>query len=157
MSVRPLSLTVNGAPVSVTPRTGLTLLAHLRNELGLTGTKTGCSTGACGACTVVMNGLAEQACQVPAATLQDADVQTVEGLVRTPTGRAVAEALIAAGAAQCGYCLPGIVAAASAAFARDGAAADLPAALSRNLCRCGTHVRILAALERVKNASGAGV
>ncbi|MDN3722326.1 2Fe-2S iron-sulfur cluster-binding protein [Roseibium salinum] len=67
----------------------------------------------------------------------------------------MAEALIAAGAAQCGYCLPGIVAAASAALARDGAATDLPAALSRNLCRCGTHARILGALERVKNASGA--
>ncbi|MDN3722327.1 2Fe-2S iron-sulfur cluster-binding protein [Roseibium salinum] len=70
MSVPPLSLTVNGARVTVTPRAGLTLLAHLRNDLGLTGTKTGCATGACGACTVVMNGAAVQACQVPAAALQ---------------------------------------------------------------------------------------
>lgn len=141
-----VAFTVNGSACSAAPRAGLSLLGHLRGPLGLIGTKTGCGTGDCGACTVVMDGVAVQSCQVPMAALEGVEVQTIETLVQHAPGKAIAGALIAAGAAQCGYCLPGIVASACAALAREGTEVDFDAALSRNLCRCGTHHRIRWAL-----------
>ena len=147
MSGSEVRFTVNGQACTATPRPGLTLLGQLRGPLGLTGAKLGCAAGACGACTVVMDGVAVQSCQVPLSAVEGATVQTVEGLRETPLGRRVTEELIAAGAAQCGYCLPGIVASATAAFAAGEATPE--AALERNLCRCGTHLRILTALRQV--------
>jgi aerobic-type carbon monoxide dehydrogenase small subunit (CoxS/CutS family) len=145
-----VAFTVNGATCTAQPRPGLTLLGHLRGEMGLTGTKVGCASGACGACTVLIDGVAVQSCQVPIPSLEGSAVQTVEALVQTEQGHVIADALITAGAAQCGYCLPGIVTATCAAVAQQGADFKIDEALSRNLCRCGTHRRIVDALRRVK-------
>lgn len=147
-----VSLTINGAACSGQPKAGLSLLGFVRSELGLTGAKIGCGTGDCGACTMLIDGAAMQACQMPLSAAEGANVQTIEGLLTDPTGAKVAAALIREGAAQCGYCLPGIVVAATAAFARDGADIDIETALEGNLCRCGTHHRILTALRNVRDA-----
>jgi|SRR6056297_1872487 aerobic-type carbon monoxide dehydrogenase small subunit (CoxS/CutS family) len=147
----PVTLTVNGQTCSALPEPGMSLLLYLRNGLGLTGAKIGCGTGNCGACTVLLDGVATQACQVTLAAAQGARVQTIEAVAADGAGARVAAALVAHGAAQCGYCLPGIVVSATAALDRDGAETDLAAALSRNLCRCGTQHRILGALEQVRD------
>lgn len=104
----------------------------------------------------MLDGTAAQSCQIPLTALEGVEVQTVEAVVCDQPGTSIAAALIDAGAAQCGYCLPGIVVAATAALSRDGATTDLEAALARNLCRCGTHHRILSALRRVQHAMPQG-
>jgi nicotinate dehydrogenase subunit A len=147
-----LTLTINGTAFEAKARPGLSLLGYVRTQLGLTGAKSGCGTGDCGACTMLVNGTAMQACQLSLSAVDGAEVRTIEAIITEEPGASVAAALIREGAAQCGYCLPGIVAAASAALARDGAHTDLSKALEGNLCRCGTHHRILSALTRVRDA-----
>lgn len=155
MTAGPITLTVNGEACHPRAPAGQSLLGYLRGELGLTGAKIGCATGDCGACTVIVDDVAVQACQMPLSSADGREVQTVEELVRVGMGARVADALIEAEAAQCGYCLPGILAAAVAAIQRDGIDTDLEAALSRNICRCGTHHRILTALRRLRDAMAA--
>lgn len=151
-----LQITVNGRVHDVQPRPGQTLLSFLRTGLGLTGTKQGCESGSCGACTVVLDGVAVQSCQLSLRAAEGAEVETIEGLTETPDGAAVTQALIAAQAAQCGYCLPGIVANAVAEVRQSGPQADMRRALARNLCRCGTQHRILTALDRASKDLGQG-
>ncbi len=146
-----VSLTLNGKVCDGQSRAGLSLLEYVRGT-GLTGAKLGCRSGDCGACTMVVDGVAVQTCQMPLRSADGAVVTTVEGLVTDPLGAKIVQALIAERAAQCGYCLPGIVSAATGAFARDGADTDIPTALAGNICRCGTHHRILAALTRVRSS-----
>lgn len=146
-----IRFSLNEEVCEVSVRAGLSLLDYVRSK-GLTGAKLGCQTGDCGACTMVVDGIAVQTCQVPLTSADGAVVTSVEGLMSDPMGAKVAQALIAEGAAQCGYCLPGIVAAASGALARDGAQTDISGALAGNICRCGTHHRILAALTKVRDA-----
>ncbi|MEZ5646444.1 MAG: (2Fe-2S)-binding protein [Burkholderiaceae bacterium] len=146
---RPITLTVNGASHALTVGGRATLLQVLRNDLGLNGPKYGCGLGQCGACTVHVDGVAARACVIPAAQVQDRRITTLEGLGDRLRPHVVQQAFIQAQAAQCGYCLNGMIMTTAALLARDPcpdpqAVRD---ALSGNLCRCGTHVEILAAVE----------
>jgi len=126
------------------------LLAVLRNELHLTGTKYGCGEGQCGACTVLLDGSPVLSCQVPFSDALGRDVTTIEGLVREGTLSPVQRAFAELGAFQCGYCTPGMIVAATALLrsrpepSRD----EIVSALDRNLCRCCGYRRILEAVER---------
>jgi aerobic-type carbon monoxide dehydrogenase small subunit (CoxS/CutS family) len=145
-----LRLTVNGEVRTVPRRPERPLLALLRDELGLTGTKYGCGEGECGSCTVLVDGEPRRACQVPVGELAGREVTTVEGLAvggrLTPLQRAFAEL----GAFQCGYCTPGMIVRATALLrsrptpSRD----EIVEALDGNLCRCCGYPRILRAIER---------
>lgn len=140
--------TVNGVAVASDAGDKTPLLFVLRNDFGLTGAKLGCGAGNCGACTVIVNGRAVQSCQTPLWSLDDAQVTTIEGLGSADAPGPVQRAFLDTAAAQCGYCIPGIVMTIEAIRARgerpDGVA--LRRELSeRHLCRCGTHTRIMAA------------
>ncbi len=144
-----VKFTLNGAAAEV--GVSGTLLAALRDELGLKGTRFGCGSEACGACMVVVDGVARPSCTFPTDDLEGKSVDTVESLgppaaPSHPLGRAVLDEQ----AAQCGYCLPGILMSAKALLDRDPDPDDatVRAALDGNLCRCGAHLRILRAIER---------
>jgi len=141
------SLVVNGDRVDVDRPDDTPLLTVLRDSLGLVGSRFGCGQGLCGACTVLVNGTPVPSCDTPLWQVEDASVVTVEGLA--PEGpNAVQAALLDHQAAQCGFCISGIVVRA-AALLRDepGADADrIAEALDRNLCRCGSQRRIIEAV-----------
>lgn len=147
----PLHLRVNGRAQSLhgVPREA-TLLHLLRNDLGLNGPKYGCGLGQCGACTVHVDGVAARACVIPAHGVAGRAVTTLEGLGARGDWHPVQAAFEDAQAAQCGYCLNGMVMQAAALLARDPLAdeARIRAELSGNLCRCGTHIEILDAVQR---------
>jgi nicotinate dehydrogenase subunit A len=130
------------------------LLAVLRNDLGLNGPKYGCGLGECGACMVLVDGVAARACTVPVGGLAGRAVTTLEGLGADPGDEGllhpVQQAFIATQAAQCGYCLNGMILTTVALLRRHPRPTDAQtrAALSHNLCRCGTHLEILAAVQR---------
>ena len=142
-------LSVNGVRhvVSATPDTPL--LWVLRETLGLTGAKYGCGEGQCGACTVHLDGHRTVSCQVPVAAAVGREVTTIEGLAAEPEHPLI-EAWIREQVPQCGYCQPGQIMAAAALLARvpKPADADIDAAMSGNLCRCGTYPRIRRAIHR---------
>ena len=150
-------LDVNGAPHTVTVGRSATLLQVLRNDLGLNGPKYGCGLGQCGACTVHVDGLAARACVIPAAKVQGRCITTLEGLGDRARPHPVQSAFIQAQAAQCGYCVNGMVMTVAALLAREPrpSAPAVRDALSGNLCRCGTHFEILAAVERATLALAA--
>jgi nicotinate dehydrogenase subunit A len=130
--------------------TGATLLQVLRNDLGLNGPKYGCGLGQCGACTVLVDGVAARACVIPAQGVVGRSITTLEGLGLTQALHPVQQAFIDEQAAQCGYCLNGMVMMAAALLARepDPSEARIRDELSGNLCRCGTHVEIVRAVQR---------
>lgn len=141
-------LRVNGEARDVDADPATPLLWVLRETLGLTGTKYGCGIGACGACTVHIEGTARRACTVPLSAVADQQVTTIEGLA--PDGsHALQRAWIELDVPQCGYCQSGMLMAAAALLARipDPSDADIDAAIT-NLCRCGTYVRIRAGIRR---------
>jgi nicotinate dehydrogenase subunit A len=145
-------LNVNGAQRAVEVRDGAEpLLFVLRNDLGLTGAKYGCGLGQCGACTVLIEGAAVRSCMVPVGTAEKKAITTIEGLGTQAKLHALQRTFIDAQAAQCGYCTAGMVMSAAALLAtapkptRD----EVKQALAGNLCRCGTHVRVLDAVMRV--------
>jgi nicotinate dehydrogenase subunit A len=146
-----LSLNVNGASRSVevddrdTP-----LLYVLRNDLGLTGTRFGCGLAQCGACTVLVDGRAARSCVTAASAVQGRAVTTIEGLGSPERPDPLQAAFIAEGAAQCGYCTAGMVVAARALLTQNPRPTerDVRQALDGNLCRCGSHVRVLRAVMR---------
>jgi nicotinate dehydrogenase subunit A len=144
-----LCLTVNGRAVEVDVSRQATLLHLLRNELGLNGPKYGCGLGQCGACTVHVDGRAARACVIPAHGVEGRCITTLEGLGSRERFHPVQQAFEDAQAAQCGYCLNGMVMQAAALLAREPhpTAQRIRAELSGNLCRCGTHVEILRAVE----------
>ena len=149
-AARRVVLTVNGhdETLQVTPEA--TLLHALRNDLVLNGPKYGCGLGQCGACTVLVDGLAARACVIPALAMEGRAITTLEGLAVDDRLHPVQRAFIDAQAAQCGYCLNGMIVATVALLdanprPTDGQVAD---ALSHNLCRCGTHVEIVDAVTR---------
>ncbi|CAN7779989.1 (2Fe-2S)-binding protein [Variovorax sp. LjRoot84] len=144
-----LSLTVNGREVEVDVTAQATLLHLLRNELGLNGPKYGCGLGQCGACTVHVDGQAARACVIPAHGVAGRSITTLEGLGNRAHFHPVQKAFEDAQAAQCGYCLNGMVMQAAALLAREKHPDPqrIRAELSGNLCRCGTHVEILRAVE----------
>ena len=151
-------LRVNGATHELQAPAQAPLLQVLRNDLGLNGPKYGCGLGQCGACTVLLDGVAARSCCLPLAGVAGREVTTLEGLA-APDGtlHPVQQAFVDAQAAQCGYCLNGMVMTVAALLRREPAASDerLRAELSHNLCRCGTHVEILRAAQRAREQSPA--
>src|SRR5579864_6801757 len=146
-----MTLTVNGKAqqVDVDPRTPL--LYVLRGELALNGAKFGCGLGQCGACTVLIDGAAKYSCLTPVGTLEGRRVVTLEGLGTNGKPGVLQQAFIDEQAAQCGYCIAGMIMRAQALLRKTPSPSrgELVAALQPNLCRCGTHMRIIRAIERV--------
>jgi nicotinate dehydrogenase subunit A len=145
-----VSLTVNGTPQDIEADPDTPLLYVLRDDLGLHGAKYGCGLGQCGACTVMVEGEAVLSCVTPVLLLEGKAVTTVEGLGTIEAPGPMQEAFIAEQAAQCGYCIPGMMMRAQALLQRDPGVSDeaIRAHMEPNLCRCGTHMRILAAIRR---------
>jgi isoquinoline 1-oxidoreductase alpha subunit len=139
---------VNGTVHSLDLEQEMPLLWALRNEVGLTGTKYGCGIGACGACTVLMDGLAVRSCQVPLSRAQGKEIVTIEGL--SPDGRShpVQAAWIAEDVPQCGYCQSGQILAAVSLLKQKLNPSDADINSISNICRCGTYVRIRRAIKR---------
>ena len=146
-----LALVVNGQDVALDAISHQASLLHvLRNDLGLNGPKYGCGLGQCGACTVWVDGVAARACVIPAVGVAGRAITTLEGLGSKGDWHPVQQAFEDAQAAQCGYCLNGMVMQVAALLAREPHPdeARVRAELSGNLCRCGTHVEILDAVRR---------
>jgi isoquinoline 1-oxidoreductase alpha subunit len=150
-----MKLKVNGKEHEVAAPGDMPLLWVLRDMLGLTGTKFGCGMAQCGACTVHIDGSPARSCVLPAAAVQGRAVTTIEGLSAKGL-HAVQRAWIEEDVVQCGYCQPGQIMAATALLRvrPDPTDADIDAAMSANLCRCGTYLRIRAAVKRAAELSG---
>lgn len=144
-----IHLTVNGAERTWETAAGDTLLDALRRE-GFVGVKKGCGTGDCGACTVLLNGRAVNACLLLTAKAEGGAVVTIEGIAEGGRLHPVQEAFLEAGAVQCGYCTPGMVLSAVSLLSRnpDPSEAEIREAISGNLCRCTGYVKQIAAIER---------
>jgi len=143
-------LTVNGNSHAVEADPETPLLYVLRNDLKLKGARFGCGHGQCGACTVLVDGKPVQSCDIPVSAAVGRSIVTVEGLAANGKPHPLQQAFIAEQAAQCGYCITGIIMAAKALLDtnRNPSDADIRTALKGNLCRCGTHHRILRAVHR---------
>jgi nicotinate dehydrogenase subunit A len=144
------TLRVNGRAGEIEAEPNTPLLYVLRNDLGLKGTRFGCGAGHCGACTVLVDGNAVQSCDTPLWSAAGREITTIEGLGSAEKPHPLQQAFLDEQAAQCGYCVNGIIMSAAALLARTPRPSDaeIAAALDRNLCRCGTHVRILRAVRR---------
>jgi nicotinate dehydrogenase subunit A len=156
MGTTSLRLRVNGQERTVDAPDRAPLLDLLRNACGLKGTRFGCGTGTCGACHVLVDGASVPACDTPAWAVQGKSVVTVEGLSGNGAPSRLQQAFLEEQAGQCGYCLSGILASATALLERtpDPTEAQVREALDRHLCRCGAHNRIVRAVLR---ASGQAV
>ena len=143
------TLTINGKSVAVQAAGNTPLLWVLRDHLGMTGTKFGCGAGFCGACTVHLEGSPARSCQIPLSAVAGAKITTIEGIGHQRIGAAVQAAWDRIDVPQCGYCQSGQVLAATALLAGNSQPtdADIDAAMSGNICRCGTYVRIRAAIH----------
>jgi carbon-monoxide dehydrogenase small subunit len=146
------AIKVNGRPRKINLAGAETLLDVLRDQLGLTGAKRGCNQGVCGSCTVLIDGLAARSCLCLAGLVGDADVITVEGLATDGRLSPVQQAFVDAGAIQCGFCMPGMVVAATALLAENPRPNDeqIREGLAGNLCRCSGYVKVI---EAVRNAA----
>ena len=141
-----MKLTVNGKTRTVNVHPMKRLLDVLREDCGLTGTKEGCGEGECGACTVLIDGVAVDSCIVPVAHAEGCRVITIEGATATKTGKALQNAFVVHGGAQCGICTPGMILAATAL--EKGASLDeIKVALAVNLCRCTGYPAIFRSVE----------
>jgi nicotinate dehydrogenase subunit A len=149
-------IVVNGKPHEVTADEETPLLYVLRNECGLKGARYGCGLGMCGACTVIIDGKAVQSCDVTVAAVSGKQVTTIEGIGTEDWPHPLQRAFITEQAAQCGYCSSGIIMTAKALLDAKPSANDseIRAALEKNLCRCGTHQRILRAIHRAVKEMG---
>lgn len=145
-----ISLRVNGQAVETSAAPDTPLLLVLRNDLCLNGPKYGCGLGECGACTVIIDGVAARSCVIPLAGAEGRDITTLEGLGSKAAPHAVQQAFIDEQAAQCGYCMNGMIMTAKALLDRIPNPSDeqIRNELRGNLCRCGTHVEILRAVRR---------
>ena len=155
----PLALTVNGRHVHLRVEPHHTLLAVLRDQVQLTGTKECCSEGECGACTVLVDGAAVNACLVLAVEADGQEVTTIEGLADGGRLSPVQAAFLEHGAVQCGFCIPGMLMAATSLLDSNPrpTTTDIQEALSGNLCRCAGYSRIIAAVRAAAEAPGNGV
>jgi nicotinate dehydrogenase subunit A len=146
----PISFTINARSVEVAADGDTPLLDVLRNHLGLTGTRFGCGLEQCGACMVLIDGMAEKSCGKALSTVAGKRVMTIEGLGTPSHPHPLQRAFIDEQAGQCGYCLSGILISAKALLDRNPAPtrSEIAVALDANICRCGTHHRILRAVAR---------
>ncbi len=145
-----LTLRVNGETHTIAAEPHHTLLEVLREEMGLTGTKHGCELGECGACTVLLDGVPVLSCLTLPTLVGDGEVTTVEGLARGPELHPLQTAFAEEGAAQCGYCTPGILMSAKALLDRTAAPSrdEIAQAIAGNLCRCTGYTAIYEAIEK---------
>ena len=152
--MEPTSLTVNGSAVTVTADRDTPLLDILRNHLGLVGTKFGCGQEQCGCCMVLIDDRPEKSCGKALSTVAGKAIITIEGLGTQERPHPLQQAFLDEQAGQCGYCLSGILISAKALLDRNTAPsrAEIAEALDDNICRCGSHVRILRAVERAARA-----
>ena len=148
-----IPFTLNGEPVNLSVDGERRLLWVLRTDLALTGAKYGCGEGLCGACTVLVDGQAVQACQTAIEDVAGADVITIEGLAQNGNLHPVQQAFVEHDALQCGFCTPGMILKACSFLAANPQPApdEIIAALDDNLCRCGSHVRIVRAVQTAAN------
>jgi nicotinate dehydrogenase subunit A len=151
-----VSLKVNGAVQGVTAEPDTPLLYVLRNDLGLNAAKFGCGLGQCGACTVLVDGAAVRSCITPIGTLGQSEITTLEGLGTVARPHPLQAAFTAEQAAQCGYCIAGIIMFAKALLDRipQPSEAEVRLGLGGNLCRCGAHNRIVRAVLKAAQAGG---
>jgi isoquinoline 1-oxidoreductase alpha subunit len=143
-------VTINGAMREVDVPADMPLLWVLRDVLGMTGTKFGCGMALCGACTVQLDGRAIRSCITPMSAVEGKAITTIEAIGATPAGKKIQDAWIALDVPQCGYCQSGQIMSASALLAgkANPADSDIDAAMSGNICRCGTYGRIRAAIKQ---------
>jgi len=151
-------LKINGTVRSVDVDDDTPLLWVLRDVLGMTGTKFGCGRALCGACTVHIDGAPARSCITAISTVGDKAVTTIEAIGKTRHGRAIQQAWLEIDVPQCGYCQSGQIMSASALLASKPRPtdADIDAAMSGNICRCGTYIRIREAIKRAAQANGKG-
>jgi isoquinoline 1-oxidoreductase subunit alpha len=145
-----ITLNINGDAKTVTVDGATPLLWVLRDVLGMTGTKFGCGIAQCGACTVHLEGRAIRSCQLPVSAVAGRAVTTIEGIGKTPAGAKIQKAWLDEEVVQCGYCQSGQIMSATALLVATPRPddADINAAMAGNICRCGTYVRIRAAIKR---------
>lgn len=150
-----ISIRVNGVTRQIASDTSTPLAYVLRNELGLTGTKLGCGLEQCGACAVLVDGISTLSCNAPVGQFSGRNIETAETSAN-PTLTRVQAAFVRAGAAQCGYCIPGMTIAAAALLSANPRPDEgaIRGALQPHLCRCGTHVRVLRALRALSSEGG---
>jgi aerobic-type carbon monoxide dehydrogenase small subunit (CoxS/CutS family) len=146
---RTIETVVNGVRRTIDGEIDRTLLAVLRDEFDLTGTKYGCGEGQCGACTVMIDGLAARSCQTRAGAVGGRRITTIEGLEQNGRLHPLQEAFLETGAMQCGYCTPGMIVSGAALLAKNPnpSEAEIVQAMQGNVCRCGTYPRIVAAVK----------
>jgi nicotinate dehydrogenase subunit A len=151
-----ISLKVNGATVSVPAEPDTPLLYVLRNDLALNGAKFGCGLSQCGACTVLVDGAPVRSCVTPIGGLGASEITTIEGLGTVPKPHPLQQAFIDEQAAQCGYCINGMLMTAKGLLDRNPhpSESEVRQGLATNLCRCGTHNRIIRAVLRAADAMG---
>jgi len=150
------AIKVNGSEHSVDVDGDTPLLWVLRDVLGMTGTKFGCGMALCGACTVHLDGQATRSCITTVDSVGDAAVTTIEAIGTTPAGQKVQQAWLDLEVVQCGYCQSGQIMSAAALLAENAAPTDddMDTAMSGNICRCGTYVRIREAIKHAANGQG---
>jgi isoquinoline 1-oxidoreductase alpha subunit len=151
---RPRTLRINGASHSVDVPDDMPLLWVLRDVLGMTGTKFGCGLGQCGACTVHIDGRAVRSCVIHVHALEGKSITTIEAVDRIEAGARIQRAWLDLEVVQCGYCQPGQIMSATALLQRTPRPtdSDIDAAMSGNVCRCGTYVRIREAIKHAATA-----
>ena len=152
-----VTINVNGVDRSVDVDDDMPMLWVLRDILAMTGTKFGCGAGLCGACSIHVDDAAQFACQTPVSAVGSAKVSTIETIGENPVGKAVIQAWFDADVVQCGYCQPGQVMRATALLTAKPKPTDaeIDEAMSPNLCRCGTYIRIRAAIQNAARALAA--
>ena len=152
-----ITLRVNGEERALSVRASRTLLAALRDDLKLTGSKNACNQGVCGACTVLLDGAPVNACLILAANVAGCDIVTIEGLGEGGTLSPMQQAFVDAGAIQCGFCMSGMIVSATAFLADNPKPSrdEIRAALSGNLCRCSGYIRVIDAVELAAERMGA--
>ena len=145
-----IALTVNGAKYTSPAAPDTPLLYVLRNDVGINSAKYGCGAGQCGACTVLVDGRRIRSCSLPVSQAASAQITTLEGLGNTSQLHALQQAFIQEQAAQCGYCTSGMIMSAKALLDHipDPSEDQIRTAMTGNLCRCGTHTRIVRAIQR---------
>lgn len=149
-----VTITVNGMPRTIDVDPDKPLLWALREDMKLPGTKFGCGAGLCGACTVMMDGEAIRSCQTPVGSIDGKAVTTIEHVATTAIGRRVSEAWVALDVPQCGYCQAGQIMSATALLTQIPAPTpeQIDSAMSGNICRCATYLRIRAAIAKAAAA-----
>lgn len=149
MSRHTITLTVNGRTCTLTTAANRTLLQALRDDLGLTGVKDGCSEGECGACTVLLDGKPVNACLVLAAQADGSTIVTIDGLGTREQPHPLQTAFVSEGAVQCGYCIPGMIVSAHALLQENAQPSEeeIRTAIAGNLCRCTGYTKIVAAVR----------